>query len=191
MATTHESPAAALPRGNKRVLIAFAIGGLLLLVVVALLGGWAYLTFSGHNMAGLDGTWRDLKNPGHAYEFHRSGRVDTWSGGHKSWWNKIGWSATWHRDGQQITIRTDRNWDFVGRLDGASIRGEDVDPRRERRDRDHAGRDVAKGIAGCGRRNPSAIADVRKTGRLDTFLCSFMEKKSWPTSRRCEPRSPV
>jgi hypothetical protein len=30
---------------------------------------------------------------------------------------------TWQRDGQQITIRTTRNWDFVGQLDGGEIRG--------------------------------------------------------------------
>jgi hypothetical protein len=107
-------------RGIKRVLIAFGIVGLF--VVAALVGGGAYLMFSGRNMAGLEGTWRDMNNPGHHYEFRPNGDLDTWSG-QKSWWNRIGWSATWRRHGQQITIRTDRNWDFVGELDGGTIRG--------------------------------------------------------------------
>jgi hypothetical protein len=32
--------------------------------------------------------------------------------------------ATWRRDGQQITVRTTRGWDFVGQLDGGTIRGQ-------------------------------------------------------------------
>ena len=35
----------------------------------------------------------------------------------------MGALGKWQRDGQQITIRTDRNWDFVGELDGDEIRG--------------------------------------------------------------------
>jgi hypothetical protein len=107
-------------RGTKRVLVAVGIVGSL--VVAVLLGGWTYLRFSGHNMAGLEGTWRDTNNPGHHYEFRPNGDLETWIGS-KSWWNRIGWSATWRRDGQQITIRTDRNWDFKGELDGGVIRG--------------------------------------------------------------------
>jgi len=115
-----QPPAAAGQRGTKRVLVVAGIVGLL--VVAALVGGWTYLRVSGHRMAGLAGTWRDTNNPKHLYEFQPNGGLDTWTGS-KSWWNRIGWSATWRRDGQQITIRTDRNWDVKGRSDGATIRG--------------------------------------------------------------------
>jgi hypothetical protein len=116
-----QPPAAVGQRGTKRVLVAVGIVGSL--VVAALVGGWTYLRFSGHNMAGLEGTWRDTNNPSHLYEFRPNGDLETWTTGSKSWWNRIGWSATWRRDGQQITIRTDRNWDFKGQLDGGAIRG--------------------------------------------------------------------
>src|SRR3954468_21274116 len=114
-----QPPAPVKPRGNKRVLVVSGIVGLF--AVLALLGGGAYLWFSRHNVEGLEGTWHDSDNPTHHYEFRRNGDVATWSGS-KSWWNKIGWDATWRRSGQQITIRTDRNWDFVGELDGDVIR---------------------------------------------------------------------
>jgi hypothetical protein len=78
---------------------------------------------SGHDRAGLEGTWRDTNNPQNLYEFRPNGDVDTWTTGSKSWWNRLGWSATWRRDGAHITIRTDRNWDFQGDLDGDIIRG--------------------------------------------------------------------
>jgi hypothetical protein len=107
-------------RGTKRVLIVAGIVGSL--VVIALVGGWTYLRFSGHNMAGLEGTWRDASNPKHSYEFRPNGDLACWHGS-KGWWNRIGWSATWRRDRDRITIRTDRNWDFEGQLDGGTIRG--------------------------------------------------------------------
>jgi len=113
-------PAAVGQRRTKRLLVAVGIVGSL--IVTALVGGWIYLRFSGHNMAGLEGTWRDTNNPGHHYEFRPNGELETWTGS-KSWWNRIGWSATWRRDGQQITIRTDRNWDFNGKLEEGAIRG--------------------------------------------------------------------
>jgi hypothetical protein len=111
---------ATVTRGNKRVLIALGILGLL--VVAALAGGWAYLSFSGHDRAGLEGTWRFKNNPRHSYEFQANGNLACWYGP-KQWWSRIGWSATWRRDGNRITIRTDRNWDFEGQLDGPTIRG--------------------------------------------------------------------
>jgi hypothetical protein len=107
-------------RRRRRVLLAAGILGLL--VVALLLGGWAYLTFSGHDTSGLEGTWRDANNPRHSYEFQRNGDLACWWGS-KQWWNRIGWSATWRRDGQRITIRTDRNWNLEGQLDGDAIRG--------------------------------------------------------------------
>lgn len=105
---------------TKQVLIAFGVLGLI--VFVALVGGGAYLIFSGHNTAGLEGTWRDPTNPKHSYEFRPNGELASWYGS-KEWWNRMGWSATWRRNGNQITIRTDRNWDFQGELDGGTIRG--------------------------------------------------------------------
>ena len=116
----NQPPASAEPRGNRRVLVVLGIFGFF--AVAALVSGMVYLTFSGHNTAGLEGTWRDTNNPRHLYEFRPNGDLETWTGS-KSWWNRIGWSAAWRRDGQQITIRTDRNWDFKGQLDGGAIRG--------------------------------------------------------------------
>jgi hypothetical protein len=107
-------------RGSKHVLVVLGIIGLG--IIAALVGAWIYLRFSGHHMAGLEGTWRDTNNPKHIYEFRPNGGMETWVGS-KSWWNRLGWSATWWRDGQQITVWTDRNWDFQGQLDGGAIRG--------------------------------------------------------------------
>jgi hypothetical protein len=107
-------------RGVMRVLV--VLGIVSLCVVAALGGGWAYLRFAGHNTSGLEGTWRDPNNPKHSYEFQPNGEVAAWFGS-KSWWNRLGWTATWRRDGQHITVRTDRNWDFDGQLDGGVIRG--------------------------------------------------------------------
>jgi hypothetical protein len=33
---------------------------------------------------------------------------------------------TWQRDGQQITVRTTRSWDFVGQLSDGEIRGKKI-----------------------------------------------------------------
>ena len=113
--------AAVAPPGSSPRRVVLGIVGSF--IIAAMVGGWAYFRFSGHDLTGLEGTWRDLNNPKHLYEFRPNGAVDTWSGGFKSWWNRVGWSATWRRDGQQITVRADRNWDFKGRLDGGTIRG--------------------------------------------------------------------
>jgi len=112
-----QPPSPAQRRGSRRLLVVTVIGA-----VVSLLGGGAYFWLSAHDVTGLEGTWHDTANPSHSCEFRRNGDVATWSGS-KSWWNKIGWDATWRRSGQKITIRTDRNWDFVGELDGDVIRG--------------------------------------------------------------------
>ena len=117
----HDPPAVSgPPRGKRRVFISLALLGVIL--VAGFVRAWLYLTFSRQALAGLEGTWRDPNNPRHVYQFQPSGEVDAWYGD-KSWWNKRGWSATWRRDGQQITVRTDRNWDFVGLLDREAIRG--------------------------------------------------------------------
>jgi len=49
--------------------------------------------------------------------------VSVWNGKQKDWWNTIGWEATGRRKGDEITIKTDRNWDFVGTLDGDTLCG--------------------------------------------------------------------
>lgn len=67
-----DQPLTTPTRRNKRVLIAFGILGLI--VVVALVGRWAYLMFSGHDTAGLEGTWRDKS---HSYEFQPNGDLAT------------------------------------------------------------------------------------------------------------------
>jgi len=109
------------PRVNKRILVVLGLVGVL--AVAALVGGLAYRRSSLHNMDGLEGTWRLTGNTKHIYEFRPNGELASWFGGSREWWNRLGWSATWRRDGQQITIRTDRNWDFVGHLEGDVIRG--------------------------------------------------------------------
>jgi hypothetical protein len=83
---------------------------------------WADPRYSGHDRVGLEGTWRDRNNLKHFYEFRPDGELATWVGSQESY-NRIGWSATWRRDGNRITIRTDRNWDFEGQLGGVTIRG--------------------------------------------------------------------
>ena len=122
--TQEPPPASGQPRGNKRVLVIFAILGSV--AVAALVGGAVYLIFSGHNTAGLEGIWRDPANPRHCHEFLPSGDIETWDGQKGSAANlkfPMARFATWRRDGQQITVRTTRGWDFVGQLDGAAIRG--------------------------------------------------------------------
>jgi hypothetical protein len=108
-------------RKDSRVLV--VVGVLAPLVVAALLAVWLYPRFVGQDTTGLEGTWRMGNNGKHIHEFRRNGEVACWFGSSKEWWNQLGWSATWKRDGRRITIRTDRNWDFKGELDGDTIRG--------------------------------------------------------------------
>lgn len=111
-------------RGNKGVYIAV---GAVVLILVGLLGTLAYLRFTGHDMTRLEGIWVDPNdshgNNRHRYEFRPDGNVDSWQGLQKSLWNTLGWEAKWRRKGDEITIRTDRNWDFVGKLEGDTLRG--------------------------------------------------------------------
>jgi hypothetical protein len=114
------SPTPTTARHRDLWIVAVVLG--VLIVGALAVGGLAYWWFSAHNTAGLEGTWRDAGNPKHCYEFRANGHVDTWSGS-QALWNKIGWEATWRRSGNHITIRTDRNWDFEGELEGDTIRG--------------------------------------------------------------------
>src|SRR5262245_5685004 len=107
---------------HKRVLIVLGIVAMVGGVLFA--GAFIYLMFSGQkDMAGLAGTWRDPNNPKHCYEFNPNGDLEAWNDPSKSFWSHIGWTATWRRNGQNITIKTDRNWDFNGQLEGNTIRG--------------------------------------------------------------------
>jgi hypothetical protein len=112
-------PPKTAPRRFRRILIALAF----LIVVAAPVGGWAYLNFMRHDRAGLEGTWRWASETSRTtYEFLPSGELASWNGP-KNWWSRIGWSASWRRNGSRITIRTDGNWNFDGELEGDKIRG--------------------------------------------------------------------
>ncbi len=104
------------------ILIIGGLGVILALASAIPVGCLIHWRFVEHDMTGLQGTWRDPGNPKHIYEFRRNGEVDTWTGS-KSFFNRIGWTATWRRKGQTIFIDTDRNWDFEGQLEGNTIRG--------------------------------------------------------------------
>ena len=112
------------PSRRRRGLGVLGIAGLFVVVVVV--GAWAL--FPRKNMTGLDGMWRDTKEHNLYYTFQPDGSVDAYSGG-KDWWRKIAsetWSGKWQRDGQRITVQTDRNWDFVGQLDNGTIHGQTI-----------------------------------------------------------------
>jgi hypothetical protein len=117
-----QTPSSVTPRTKKLAVFAVVLLLIAILGVAGLVGGRLYFRFSGHNMAGLQGTWRDVHDSKHVYEFQSNGDLDCWYGS-KSWFNRLGWTATWHRDGQNITIHTDRNWDLKGTLEGDTIRG--------------------------------------------------------------------
>ena len=104
---------------SRRRLAALACLGLLLLVVagVGCLAYWGYGKFLAEPL-GLGGVWYDPTDPKHTYRFRANGAMDAWYGD-----LPMDHFLTWQRDGQQITIRTTRNWDFVGQLDGAEICG--------------------------------------------------------------------
>src|SRR5262245_39674720 len=88
-----------------------------MLLVLALVAGVAHLR-SREKMAGLGGTWRDAPTSRHTFQFRPNGDLEAW---YQTL--PMGALGRWQRDGQQITIRTDRNWDFEGELDGEEIRG--------------------------------------------------------------------
>ena len=107
-------PAALL---RRRLAVLSCLG---LLLAVAGVGGLAYWGY-GKFLAeppGLGGGRYDPTDPKHTYPFRAGGAMDAWYGG-----LPMDHFLTWQRDGQQITIRTTRNWDFVGQLDGGEIRG--------------------------------------------------------------------
>jgi hypothetical protein len=106
---------AASPNRRLAVLLCFAV-----LLVVAGAGGLAYwgsVKFLAEP-PGLGGTWYDPADPKHTYRFRANGDMDAWYGT-----LPMDHFLTWQRDGQRITIRTTRHWDFVGQLDGGEISG--------------------------------------------------------------------
>src|SRR5262245_142787 len=78
---------------------------------------WGYSQFLAEP-PGLEGVWRDPTDPKHSYRFRPGGGVDAWFEG-----LPMDHFLDWQRDGQQITVRTTRHWDFVGHLIGDEIRG--------------------------------------------------------------------
>ncbi len=123
---SHQPPGSAeLPpdRGSAcwRLVLLVSLG---VLLVGALVGGWAWLKFAtapGPDMTGLEGIWRDRPDSKHTYQFRASGDVDAWYEG-----LPMARFMTWQRDGQQITVRTTRNWDFVGQLGEGEIHGKQM-----------------------------------------------------------------
>jgi hypothetical protein len=127
-----QPPTSREPGGNKRVLVVMGIVGLC--VVAALVGGWTYLRFSGHNVAGLEGVWIDDSGQDVSYQFREDGEflirqklpgnLAPFSGDpgveHRPW-------GKWSRNGQSISVQTVRNWgfDLVLGEDGL-LRGERV-----------------------------------------------------------------
>lgn len=99
--------------------------GLLVLAALGLVGFLVVQRFTGHDMTGLEGVWHAAGDTDRrqGYDFQPDGTVSAWNGNQKGFWNTIGWEARWRRTGDQITIRTDRNWDFVGNLEGDTLRG--------------------------------------------------------------------
>jgi hypothetical protein len=93
------------------------------LVVALVLTGAGGLAYWGYvklvaEPPGLGGIWHDPTDPKHTYRFRTSGDMDAWY-----WGLPMDHFLTWQRDGNQITIRTTRSWDFVGQLHGGEIRG--------------------------------------------------------------------
>src|SRR5262249_33646603 len=113
-------PASPRRRASSRRRLAALAGPDLLLLVVAgggCLAYWGYGEFLA-GPPGLGGVWCDPTDPKHTYRFRANGAMGAWYGE-----LPMDHFLTWQRDGQQITIRTTRNWDFVGQLDGGEIRG--------------------------------------------------------------------
>jgi hypothetical protein len=107
------------PRPRKRAVL----GCVLLLPLAGLLGGLALSHVAGpgaHDMAGLEGRWREPVNPRHSYHFRPDGNLESaWSG------LSHGVIGTWGRDGQRIKIRHNRDWQHVDDLDG-TLQGEAI-----------------------------------------------------------------
>jgi hypothetical protein len=111
----------------KRLVIGLTLAFGLLLAAGGLAVWWAFFSPSlpwGPDMTGLDGVWRDEKNPQHLYMLRKDGTL-LWKTkalvlGDLMWAG----SGAWKRDGRKITILPDRNWMVEGELmDDGTIRG--------------------------------------------------------------------
>jgi hypothetical protein len=108
------------PRSWKRAVRRAALALSLVLVLGAAVL-WVVLSSGnrgGRDMAGLGGTWRDTTSPKHTYRLRPDGKVDGWYEG-----LPYGVIGTWDRDGQNVVVHTDRNWDLEGTLEDGTIRG--------------------------------------------------------------------
>jgi hypothetical protein len=126
-------------RRSQRGLAAFGL--VVLLIAAAVAGGWAYWRFSSQDTAGLEGTWRLEGSSIQVYEFRPSGELACWNSPKKEWFRRLVGFGTWRRDGQHISIRTDRNWNYEGQLAGdGTIQGKMIM-------RDHTGAVVTADVA--------------------------------------------
>ena len=107
------------PTRRRRSWLVMALAVLTLLFVVGAGGTLFYFHLRAQKLAGLEGTWRDPADPKHSYQFRSNGNVD-------AWWESLpmGNFMTWSRDGNTITIHSERAGDFVGQLEGNEIRGQ-------------------------------------------------------------------
>lgn len=111
------------PRSSK-IKKQSVITGIGLLWVAGIIGIWAWKPFPPapeRDLSGLRGTWTDGASAKHTYQFRANGDVAVW-------YEDLPMDrfVTWEREGQQIKIRTTRNWDFNGRLSDDEIRGQQI-----------------------------------------------------------------
>jgi hypothetical protein len=66
----------------------------------------------------MKGKWRGTWDSRHTYEFQSNGDI-------KGWWDGLSMTVvgTWKRDGSQITVKMNTNWDFIGEIRNGEIRG--------------------------------------------------------------------
>jgi hypothetical protein len=83
---------------------------------------------SKRDMTGLEGVWRDEGSPKHVYRFHKDGTFENSWGG-----LPFGEFGTWEREGDKITVRTIRDWNFEGEIKDGEIRGSIIDRSRDAR----------------------------------------------------------
>jgi hypothetical protein len=111
---------------RKRVLIWAAVIVIPIIAMALIAGTGGYLLWramgpatSKRDMTGLEGVWRDEDSPKHVYRFQKDGTLENSWGG-----LPFGEFGTWEREGDKITVRTIRDWDFEGKLGHGVIRGQ-------------------------------------------------------------------
>jgi hypothetical protein len=119
--------AAIKPKGTRKRVLIWAAVILVPIVTMALIGGtggyvlWRAIGSAAikTDMTGLEGVWRDEDSAKHMYRFQKDGTLENSWGG-----LPFGRFGTWEREGDKITVRTIRAWDFEGQLEGKVIRGQ-------------------------------------------------------------------